>query len=386
MRDDDETSRAAEQRSPRWIDRTADLPPVVTAIGPGPLAVDCEADSFHHYREKICLIQLSFGDADVLVDPLSGVDLGPLGEVLGRERVRKILHGSDYDIRMLRRDHGFVVRGLFDTMIAARLVGERAFGLSGLLEKHVGVRLDKSKRLQRADWSVRPLPAVLVRYAAADTRFLGELAARLAERLSQLGRTEWAEEEFRRLEQTRWEAQPRDDASAWARVKGLRALDRRGLAVLRELAALREATARRHDVPPFRVARDEALLDLAARQAIPDFSRVPGLPRSWRTPEGARELRGAIEHALALDERAWPVHVELPPRPRLSPEREARLRRLCRGRDQIAARLGIDPTVLASRGSIERLLAAFEEGRPLAELPDLRAWQRDLLAPVLGTL
>jgi len=371
------------ERAVRWVDRTEDLAEVAAGIPPGPLGVDSEADSFHHYREKVCLIQLSFGQTDVLVDTLSGIDLSILGGVLRDGAVRKILHGADYDVRMLERDCGLTLRGLFDTMVAARLVGERAFGLSALLDKYLGVKLDK--RHQRADWSVRPMPPELVRYAALDTRHLAALADLLEARLVELGRGAWAEEEFRRLERLRWDGDRRD-GEAWLRVKGIGALTPRQLAVVRELAELRERSARDRDVPPFRVMRDEVLV-AAARHATSEPGRAvietPGLPRAWRRGGRARAILEAVERGLRLDARMCPQ----PPRrerpPRRSRREEARLRRMGRERDRIAAALGLEPAVVAPRALLERLLAQLEAGEPLEALAELRGWQLRLLGPVI---
>ena len=242
-----------------WVDRSATLENELADVGRGPLALDTEADSMHHYREKVCLIQLSFGGRDLLVDPLAGVDLAPLRPVLVDPGTRKILHGADYDIRILHRDYDLEIVGLFDTMIAARLVGERAFGLSALLEKFLDVKLDK--KYQRADWSRRPLTPEMESYALCDTRYLEPLARILEERLEQLGRGEWAAEEFRRLENVRWAAE-RGPEGLLQRLKGVQALDRRQLAVANELVLLRDETARRRDQPLFRVMRDEVLLEL----------------------------------------------------------------------------------------------------------------------------
>src|SRR4029079_2620570 len=149
-------------------------------------------------------------------DPLVGVSLEPLRPLLQDRGVAKVMHGADYDLRLLARDHAVDVAGVFDTMIAARLTGERAFGLAALLEKHLGVRLDKSH--QRADWSRRPLPPAMAAYAVEDTRHLAELGTRLRARLAELSRLSWAEEEFRRLEGVRWaeSAEP----EPWRKIKG----------------------------------------------------------------------------------------------------------------------------------------------------------------------
>jgi ribonuclease D len=328
-------------------------------------------------------MQLSFGGKDLLVDTLSGIDLSVLADVMRDGSVRKILHGADYDVRMLGRDCGLIVRGLFDTMVAARLVGERAFGLAALLDKYVGVRLDK--RHQRADWSLRPLAPELLRYAALDTRHLATLCELLEARLVELGRSSWAEEEFRRLERVRWEGDRRD-GEPWRRVKGVGALTRRQLAVVRELADLRERSARDRDVPPFRVMRDEVLVAVA-RGATSEAGRavleLPGLPRSWRQGGRARVLLEAVERGLALEAQACPEPPSKGRPPRRSRRTEARLRRMSRERDRVANGLGLDPSVLAPRALLEGLVAQVDAGQPLEELAELRGWQLRLLGPVV---
>jgi len=367
----------------RWVERDAEVAAVAAEIGSGPLAVDTEADSFHRYREKTCLLQLSYRGNDVLVDTLSGADLTALDRIFRDRGVRKILHGADYDIRMLHRDCGLTVEGLFDTMIAARLVGERAYGLAALLEKYVGVKLDK--RFQRADWSERPLPTEMVRYAVLDTRHLERLAGLLETRLEELGRGAWAGEEFRRLEAVRWGEERRAE-DGWLRVKRTRELDRRQLAVVRALADLRELKAEARDVPLFRVLRDEVLVDLAraATEVGPEgASGVRGLPRSWRQGSRARDLREAIAAALLLEPEAWPVRPRQPRPPRPSAAEVARLRRAGHERDRIAESLGLEPALIAPRALLERMLAQQEANRPFEELPELRRWQLELLGPAL---
>lgn len=381
----DSTSGTAGEQGTRevlWPAGAAALAEVAARIGGGPLAVDTEADSFHHYRDKVCLIQLSFGATDVLVDPLSGLDLSPLAGPFGDPSVPTLLHGADYDLRLFDRDCGLRVRGLFDTMVAARLVGETAFGLSALLESYVGVRLDK--KFQRADWSVRPLPPEMQRYAVHDTRFLPALAERLQARLRELGRTEWAEEEFRRLERVRWEGDRRE-REAWQRIKGVRKLPRACLAVLRELATLRERTACRRDVPPFRVMRDEVLVELArlAPAESSALERVRGLPRSWKSGARAAALLAAVERGCGVDPADGPRLPRAAGRQPLTREQEARLRRLREARDGVAGKLGLEPSVVAPRALLERLVRAQDEGLPVDEVADLRRWQRRLLEEAL---
>ncbi len=364
-----------------WIAETEQLRSELSQLGAETLSLDSEADSFHHYQEKLCLIQLSFGSRDLLVDPLAGVDLSILQPALADPSMRKILHGADYDLRLLDRDCGLEIYGLFDTMIASRLVGERAFGLAALLEKFVGVKLDK--RFQRADWSLRPLTPEMKTYAVMDTRHLEELAGLLEARLRELGRLEWAAEEFRILEAVRWSVD-RDPADAFLRVKGASRLDPRGLGVLRELFALRDAEASRRDVPPFRVFRNEVLIALSGRppSAESDLKTVQGMPRTWLSGGRASRLVDAVRRGVELPDSELPARPERRGR-RRDPEIESRIAGLAKARDRVAEDLGIETSVLAPRSLLEQILKSAVEGGDLGETPGIRRWQTDLLRPVL---
>jgi ribonuclease D len=367
--------------SAAWIRTTGELTAAAAAMPPGPVAMDLEADSFHHYKARVCLLQFSFGDREVLVDPLADLDPAPLRPVLGDPAIRKLLHGADYDLRLLHSDLGLEVRGLFDTMVAARLTGERAFGLGALVEAHLGARLDK--RHQRADWSLRPLSPERAAYAAEDVRHLRVLAERLEARLRELGRSAWAEEEFRRIEALRWADEP-PDPEAYRKIKGASDLDGRALAALREIHRLRDDEARERNVPPFRVARDEALLEIlrAAPRARGDLDRIPHLSWRLRRGPGADALLAALERARALPDSELP---ERSTRVRRRPDRafESRVRELQERRDALAHQLDLEPSVLAPRGVLESLLECLDEGRDPREARGLRAWQADLLLPML---
>lgn len=359
----------------QWIQDSKELAEALASIGNGPVAIDLEADSFHHYHEKVCLVQISFGGLDLLVDPLAGTEIGLMEPVLRNRSIRKIFHGADYDLRLLNRDFELAVAGLFDTMIAARLTGESAFGLAALLDRHLGIKLDKA--YQRADWSKRPLPGEMLVYAVEDTRHLEELSAILESRLRDLGRTEWAGEEFRLLEEVRWNgAPPAEDA--WLRIKGARKLDRRGLTVVRELHLLRDETARKKDVPPFRVFRDAVLVDLAARKPdrIEALREIPGLPRPFRGGRGARALLAAVERGVEAPAVDTGGRKRKKRQGNAVPPGYGKLRE---HRDRIARDLGLDPTLLASRKVLESLLERTVSGDPWRETPGLRRWQAELL-------
>jgi len=363
-----------------WCRETGDLEARLDSLGAGPLALDTEADSLHHYPEKVCLVQLSFGGIDLLVDPLAGVDLAALEPILEKREVRKVLHGADYDLRILNRDFGLKLYGLFDTMIAARLVGERSFGLAALLEQHFGVALEK--KYQRADWSRRPLPQAMEAYAVLDTRHLIPLAELLENRLVELGREGWAAEEFAVLEKVRWN--DRADRETYRNLKGSGSLERRGLAVLREIVAVRERLARAADRPPFMILLNDSMLSIA-REKPSDrraLSRLLGSRgRGLRGPDSQRLLE-AVGHALNLPEEELPELTVSRRRRRDGPAQE-RLRALLGRRETIALELDLEPSILGSRALLEAMLSRASQAQDPGGTPGLRLWQWRLLGPEL---
>ena len=365
-----------------WIDSTPALSDWLSARDGGPLAVDTEADSFHHYREKVCLVQLSAGDRHALVDPLSSVDVRLLGPVLADPAIPKILHGADYDVRLLRRDFGLDLRGLFDTMIAARLTGESAVGLAALLEKHLGVMLDKAH--QKADWSKRPLPPVLRDYAVDDTRHLAALAAILAEKLAAMGRTAWAREECERIESVRWRDRREEDPEPFRRTKGSRVLGRAGLAVLREVWLWRDAAASSRDKPPFRILRDEVLVEIAKSPpaAIGDLARVAGFPEFLLRSPAAHDLIAAVRRGVDVPEGDRPS-IQPGVRPKVDPELAARVERIKAARDVVAKSLELEPSLLVSRGVMEEMARRELSSEDPWAAAELRTWQIALLRPAL---
>jgi len=254
------------------------------------IALDTESNSFHAYRERVCLIQISTPAQDYVVDPLA-VDVRPLGPVLcdGRETV---LHGADYDVRCLRREYGWRLPRLFDTMIAARRLGEAGLGLSALVEARFGVRLSKAH--QRSDWGRRPLAPEQVAYAALDTHYLLPLHALLGAELVARGAEAEARAEFDRTAA----AEPRErvfDPEGWRRMKGARELDGPGREVLRALWLVREDRARAADRPPFKVLAEQTMIEIARRRprSQEDLARIPGA-----TPSVVRRLGGDILAAV----------------------------------------------------------------------------------------
>lgn len=348
------------------------------------LALDLEADSLHHYREKVCLIQIATTRQVYLVDPLAVPDMGPLAPILADPAVRKVFHGADYDIRSLHRDFGIQVRNLFDTMIACQFLGEKEVGLAAVLKKRFGADLDK--RFQKADWSKRPLEREMIEYAAADTRFLVGLYRELESELKELGRLSWVLEEFELLSEVR--AVDREGEPFYCRFKGAGRMDRRTLAVLEELLRFRDERARLLDRPPFRVLSNETIRELAEKKPrkAEDLAGIPGLaPRS--ADRYGRDILKAISVGCGLPEDLLP-RIQRPPRPEKDPVREERLKRLKRWREAKARQLGMDAGILVNNALLEILARDVPRDMTGLELiPAMRQWQkRELGAELLEAL
>jgi len=340
------------------------------------LAIDTEGASFHRYVDRIYLLQLSTQDLSAIIDPLQAGDLPGLGKLLEDRAVEVVFHDADYDLRLLRQDYGWRVTHIFDTRIAAQLLGIPAFGLAALLERYFGVKLDKQH--QRADWSMRPLTPGMLDYAAQDTRYLLELRDRLRSELEAKGRMGWAEEEFIRLESV--EFAPDDSSMSFLRLKGARDLKRRELAVLRELVPWREERAAALDRSTFRVIGNEALLEIARVQpkTKAELGAIKGVPKGV-LERHASELLDAVERGLAVPESELPRFPKAPRWDR-DPDFDANLAKLRTVRDAAAARLELDPGVLCSRDRMEAVARRKPQSvEELREIPELRRWQADVL-------
>ena len=336
------------------------------------IALDTEGASFHRFVDRVYLLQLSTRDSHAVIDPLPiGVPTG-LGTLLEDPAVEVVFHDADYDLRLLQQDYGWHVRNIFDTRIAAQLLGYAAFGLAALLEKFFQVKLDKKH--QRADWSMRPLTEGMLDYAAQDTRYLLQLRDELATELGRLDRTAWAREEFALLEGTRW--QDDEPGGAFLRIKGARDLTRRELAVLRELAPWRDTVAGALDRATFRVLGNEQLLEISRvqPQTKEALGKIKGMPRAILEQRGA-DLLDAVRRGLAVPDADLPRFPRAPRWDR-DPEFDTRVSALKTARDAAAKRLILDPGVLCSRDRLEAVArrnpTTLEE---LTEIPELRRWQ-----------
>lgn len=330
------------------------------------VAVDTEADSLHAYPEKVCLIQVSTTGGDVLIDPLAPIDLALFLDAISGHEL--IMHGADYDLRLLSKHHEFVPRAIFDTMLAARLLGVRQFSLSSLVEHYLGVKLEKGA--QKANWALRPLTERMIRYARNDTHYLKPLSDRLKTDLATKGRLAWHQEACSRLILDCAEHPPADMDSIW-RVRGSHLLGRPALAVLRELWRWREGEAVAANKPPFFVMSHDALVEIAAAAAT-QRSIEPFLPKHL-----SERRRGALAKAVARGLGLIPE--QHPQILRVSGRRpnEAKRRRfleLQKRRDTRAAQLEIDPTLIASRATLSDLAHDWDQ-----HSPQLMNWQREIL-------
>jgi ribonuclease D len=389
------------------IASTRQLGELITALKPHDrIAIDTEADSLHCYKEKLCLLQISIPGKDFIIDPLADVaeparggqplqsqqhhrssdkirrgwaiqpvqrtgcppgeqriDLAPLCDALAEKEI--VLHGADYDLRLLRRNLNFVPQRIFDTVIAARLIGIYEFSLAALVQRYFEIELAKGS--QKANWAQRPLPARMAEYAVNDTRYLLPMAERLETELNSRDRMEWFRQSCQRAIELAAIDRERDLDEAW-RISGAGALRGRASAVLRELWNWREKEAEAVDRPPFHILQNRELLSAAERFAAgesPDYKHFSDRRR--------RAFRQAAERGMQLPEKDWPV------RPRRSGTRATaevvkRIEQLRRNRDHVAKDLQIESSFIAPRATLEAIAADQTRADAL-----LVPWQRELL-------
>src|SRR6266853_166967 len=343
------------------VSQLAELLPEIESVDR--VAIDTEADSLHCYREKLCLLQVSLPGRDYIVDPLADVDLAPLGTALERKEI--VLHGADFDLRLLRRGLNFAAQRIFDTVIGARLLGIREFSLAALVKRYFDVELGKGS--QKANWARRPLSARMLEYAMNDTHYLLPLVERLESQLKQFHRIDWLQQSCQRAVEQAAVERARDKDELW-RIRGSGLLRGRAAAVLRALWQWREKEAEKADRPPFHVLRNEELLKAAAKFAsgsVPDYGHF-----SLRRRQAFHE---AAQAALRAPESEWPVSRRRSGT-RPTTETVQRAEELCRRRNKSAEALGLEPSFIAPRSTLEAI-AADGTRAPALLVP----WQRELL-------
>ncbi len=337
------------------------------------LALDTEASSFHRYKERVCLVQLSTRENTYLIDPLAIADLAPLGKLLAQVEMEVVIHDADYDLRILAKHHGIRVENVFDTLVAAELLNEPEIGLAALLGKYQGVHVDK--KFQKADWSKRPLPADMLAYAAGDTSHLIALRDVLKEQLIAKGRWEWAMEEFALLTDAPFNLTVNEEPP-FLRVKGAKLLKPHQLAVLREVYEWREKVAEKLDRAAFMVVGNEVLLQLATDPPSnhSELAARKGIGERVLERHG-KNILASVKRGVETPKEEWP-RIPKAKRWDRDDDYEERVKRLKQVRDRLTAEHDLRPGIVAANA----LLSEIARTRPgdekaLAALPGIRNYQ-----------
>jgi len=348
----------------------------------GSIALDTEADSLYHYYHKVCLIQLTFDDQNYILDPLSKVDLKLFLKLLSQKPM--ILHDAGYDLRMMQSTFDFIPKGkVFDTMLAAQLLGHEKFGLGSLVEKYFGIVMPKGG--QKSDWSRRPLSDMQLEYASEDTFYLHKLADMFAGELEKLGRTSWHEEWCLKTLDAAENYKPSiDPEEAW-RIKGARYLDKHALVQLQQVWKWRERQSQMQDIPPFKVMGNTLLMKLAVWSSTNPHNPLSSGPKLPANCRGRRleELRKAIAIAHNTPESEMPGHPKVKYHPKPAPETNGIFEKLKVECDKIAEELKIATQIISPRGTLKSI--AIRKPRNLKDICKCgpMKWQAKLLEPAI---
>jgi len=364
----------------RYVDTPQGLEEAVHRLRDAPWAsVDTEADSLHHYIEKLCLVQVSVPGEDYVIDPLArGMEFGPMNAVLAARPLN--LHGADFDIRMLKRAATFQPSEIFDTNIAAQLLGYDGQGYASLVERHCGVKLLKTS--QKADWSRRPLDAKMLDYAWKDTHYLGPIREVIEGELRQLGRLEWHRQSCQKLLKTLAAPPlPREsDGREW-QIKGSKELTGQALTALKELWHWRDEEARRRDRPSFKVLNTDVLLDLAKWTAAhpgADVGQMPKAPSNVRGDLRDR-LNAVVRRAAEGPQAVWDSGPKPAERKRWRNEDAERFVKLKTERQELGQEHKLHPSLFGTNAALE--VIASKNPRTLEDLSRLEclmSWQVDV--------
>ena len=351
------------------ITKPGGLKRLTNILGNQPIiAVDTESNSLFAYREQVCLIQFSTPEIDILLDPLGLSDLSLLGPIFADPHIQKIFHAAEYDLLCLKRDFGFSFNNLFDTMLAARILGRKEVGLGAILEAEFDLQVDK--RHQRANWGQRPLPGYLLDYARQDTHYLIPLKDRLEHQLKKKGLLPLAQEDFRRVCMV--EAAPENGKTDCWRVSGVHRLSPQQVAVLQELCIYRDEVARSTNRPLFKVISDHTLHAIATNlpSSLDELKTLPGMTNHQMNRHG-KALLQAVQRGL----QAEPVH---PPR-NLRPDNRflAKVEALKQWRKLKAKELEVESDIILPRDLLHVLAARNpQDMHTLSECMSDIPWRR----------
>jgi ribonuclease D len=356
---------------PELVTRPDQFNRTVRALLDQPIvSVDTESNSLYAYREQVCLIQFSIPGHDYLVDPLALKDISRLGKVFSNPKIEKIFHAAEYDLLTLQRDFGFEFRKLFDTMVAARIMGRKKVGLGSLLEEEFGIYLEK--KFQRANWGKRPLPPEMLQYASLDTHFLIRLRNIFAKDLKAAGRWSIAEEDFTRLSQVNGTPPEPNGADVW-RVSGVYDLSPSEVTILKELTEYREGQARSMNRPLFKVIGDRTLIAIAvdAPRTLEELAQLPGMSRGQVRRHGK-----ALLNAVKAGQSKPPT--KRPRRPRKDDRIIALTDALRDWRKITARKISVESDIVLPRDIMEEIGETMPEAREdLARLMKDIPWRHE---------
>ena len=367
--------KKSQSRNPHFIlvNRTVDLTRMCDILRKEQeIGVDLEADSMFHYKEKICLIQVAGAENTYLVDPLALDNLSPLIDIISDNTIDKVFHGGDYDVRSLYRDYSAEVHNLFDTHIAAKFLGRKETGLGAILANEFGVAVKKSN--QKKDWSIRPLPAAMLKYAASDASYLLPLARRYKEELSSKGRLDWVLEECEILSRVRPSSNKR--APLFLGFKGAAQLDGASLALLENILEWREHLARKRDLPPFKILGNVQILSIVRKKpkSLEDLRAIEHFGHRQVHAFG-RTLLKKIEESHIIPEKSWPCYPRKQKR-RASTAVSLNIQKLRDWRTRASGIFDIEPSLLCSNKLIQSLaLSRPKSMNALFNVEGIRRWQ-----------
>jgi len=359
------------------IDHPSQMQPLLDALDRvEEVSIDTEADNMYHYRTRLCLVQLLVGKRIFLVDVLApGQNLEPLWKRM--RKLHLVMHGSDFDLRLLHAICGFRATSLFDTMLAAQLLGRKRIGLAALLEEHFGVELDKDG--QKANWSKRPITKKLLDYAALDVHHLPDLRNLLMRELARADRLDWLDQQCQAQIAAGALGFAPPDENDW-RIGQADKLHGPGLGVLHAVWHWREEQARRLDTPPFKVCSNDILMKLAfsANEGNSEEHILSTVHLGKRHARLISSLSSAVRQGLACDHKALPRRKHQRHAP-LTAQELARQDQLKLHRDKLAKELDLDPTLIANRSQLAQLARDPDKAHEF-----LLPWQAGLLKGALG--
>ena len=356
------------------IDKTIDLQKMIRSVEKEKaVAVDLEADSMYHYKEKVCLIQIATEKASFVVDPLAIKDLAPLKPIFSNPDIKKIFHGADYDVRSLYRDFRFRINNLFDTELACRFLGIKETGLQAVLKMFFNVDVDK--KYQKKDWSKRPLPKEMMAYASKDVIYLLPLARTLTHKLKKLDRITWVLEECEDLSKVRPVLS--NEGPLFMKFKGAGRLKSRSLAVLEALLQFRKRIAEKKDRPFFKIIGNESMMKIATARPLTlrRLKNIKALSNRQISMYGS-DLLKVVAKTLKIPESELPVFPSQ--KPSVLPNGvPAKIKALKSWRASKASALDIDPGMLCNNALITAIAVKNPgDSKSLETVKEMKNWQK----------